>query len=273
MLPVLFNFGPVKIYTFGVFLVLAFFWGSFLLWKNIRLTSFKEEEVFDGVFIALAGGIFFARLFFVILNFKNFGFNLLKFILINGYPGLSIYGFIFGFLTFFYLYCLSKKINFLNIIDYFISPAFLSLTFGKLGGFLSGVEVGERTKFFLAIRYIGFDGNRHLTSFYEAILFFLGFYISQKLLFEIRKDKLINGFLLLFFLWYFALTYFLFDKIKESRLYFNAFNFNYLISLILLLTISGYFIYYFRKFIFFYGKNIFEKIYTKTKTAFGRRKR
>src|SRR3989339_411654 len=124
MLPVLLNLKVIKIYTFGVFLVLAFFWGSYLLWRLIRLTSFKEEEVFDGLFWGLAGGIFFGRLFYIILNFSDFGFDLFRYILINGYPGLSLYGSLFGgFLTLFF-YCLSKKIKFLEVIDYYIPPIF-----------------------------------------------------------------------------------------------------------------------------------------------------
>jgi prolipoprotein diacylglyceryltransferase len=65
MLPILLDLKIFKIYTFGVFLVLAFFWGSFLIWKLIRLTSMKEEEVFDGLFWGLFGGLFLSRLFYV----------------------------------------------------------------------------------------------------------------------------------------------------------------------------------------------------------------
>src|SRR3989339_1668121 len=121
MLPVLLNLGFIKIYTFGVFLVLAFFWATFLLWKNIRLTSFKEEDVFDGLFLSLLGTLFFGRLIYVILNFKDFGLNLLKFILINGYPGISLYGSIFGGFLILYLFSVSRKINFNELIDYFVT--------------------------------------------------------------------------------------------------------------------------------------------------------
>src|SRR3989338_2744259 len=96
MLPVLFSFGPVKIYTFGIFLVLAFFWAAFILWKNIRLSSYKEDDIFDGMFISLIGGLVIGRLVYVILNFSSFGIDLLKFILINGYPGISLAGVIVG---------------------------------------------------------------------------------------------------------------------------------------------------------------------------------
>ena len=141
MLPVLLNLGFIKIYTFGVFLVLGFFWAIFLLWKNIRLTSFKEEDVFDGLFLSMFGAFFFGRLIFVFLNFKDFGFNLLKFVLVNGYPGISLYGAIFGGLLVLYLFTNSRKLNFNDLIDYLITPLFIAFVFGKIGSFFS--EIGR----------------------------------------------------------------------------------------------------------------------------------
>src|SRR3990172_4726798 len=104
MLPVLLDLKYIKIYTFGVFLVLAFFWGSFVLWKNVRLTSQKEDGIFDALFLSVAGGLLFSRVVYVALNFEKFGFDILKFILINGYPGLSIYGALAGAFLTLYLY-------------------------------------------------------------------------------------------------------------------------------------------------------------------------
>jgi phosphatidylglycerol:prolipoprotein diacylglycerol transferase len=265
MLPVLLDLKFFKIYTFGVFLVLAFFWGSFLLWKNIRLTSHKEDEVFDGVFLSLAGGLFIARLTYVLLNFKEFGFDVVKFILINGYPGLSLYGAFFGGFGTLTLYYLIKKIKILSIIDYFVSPLFLAMAFGKLGSFFSGAEVGTKTKFLLSIKYVGFDGFRHLTALFESIFFFFASYVSYKLLFEIRKEKYSSGFLFAFFIWFFSLTYFIFDKLKEHSLYFMGYRFNEFVSFILLLTSSFYFIYYFRSLIKYYGEKTFKKIYRGSK--------
>ena len=213
MLPVLLNLGFLKIYTYGVFLVLGFFWATFLLWKNIRLTSFKEEDVFDGLFLSLFGSLFFGRLVYVMLNFKEFGFNILKYILVNGYPGISLYGGVFGGLFILYLFSVSKKINFNELVDYFISPLFVAFVFGKIGAFFSGVEIGTKTNFFLKIKYVGFDGFRHLTGLYEGIILIIGLLIAYRILFEIRKDKYYKGFLLKFFIWFLALSIFLFEFI------------------------------------------------------------
>lgn len=277
MLPILLNFKFIKIPTFGVFLVLAFFWGMFFLWKNIKLTSQKEEEIFDGLFIALGGALFFSRLFFVLLNFSDFGFNLLKFILINGYPGLSLMGGLFGGFFTFWLFCLVKKINWLELIDYFSPPLFLALFFGKIGSFFAGIEVGTKTNFFLSTSYLGFSGNRHLTAFYEALLFGLGSYLSYKILMALRREVFPSGFGFYFFIFYFSVVSLLLDKLKENHLYFAGRSFNFLISLILSFVFGVYFIYYFLnkksfqkqiKIVFYnllisfitYGKKAYQKI-------------
>ncbi len=256
--------------------MLAFFWGSFILWKNIRLTALKEDEVFDGLFLGLFFGLFFSRLFYVILNFKDFGFSILKFILVNGYPGLSLIGFLIGFFLFLTIFFSFKKAKIFEIYDYYIPPLFLALALAKLGSFFSGEEVGTVTNFFLKTKYLGFSGYRHLTAFYEAIFYFLAFVVSQKILFEIRKARFFKGFLFYIGIFYFSLITYLFDFLKENHLFLGKFSFNQVTSIIFLLTTGSYLVYYFRSTILSsvksYGKKIFGKIHFKTKKEIGRRK-
>lgn len=249
MLPVLLDLRFIKIYTFGVFLVLAFFWAAFLLWKNFLLTSQKEEDVFDGVFLALFGGLFVARLVYVALHFSKFGLNILKFILINGYPGLSLYGFLLGFILTLYFYFSSKKVNFLDVIDYFVPSFFLALAFGKVGSFFSGTEIGTKTKFFLAVKYVGFDGLRHVTAFYEALFFFIATFLSYKILYAMRRGTYPKGFNFYFFLWSVSFIFFIFSAIKVDNTIIMGLRLNWIVSLVLLLTFSFYFLYYFRNLI------------------------
>ncbi len=247
MLPILLDLKFIKIYTFGVFLVLALFWGAFLLWKNIRLTSYKEEDVFDSLFMSLGFGLLVGRIVHVILNFDKFGFDILKFLLINGYPGLSLYGCVAGFFAGLALYTVSRRMKFLEVVDYFISPLLFSIALGKLGGFFSGVEVGSKTKYPLAIKYAGLDGARNLTSLYESILFFLAAYIAYRLLFAIRRQIYTRGFNFYFFWWALSFIYFFFDPLKSTHTAFAHYkSVNSFFSLTLLLTFTFYFLYYFR---------------------------
>lgn len=250
MLPVLVNLPFLKIYTFGVFLLLAFFWGSFMLWKNILLTSYKEDDVFDSMFISLVFGLFISRLVYVATHFGDFGFNVLKFILINGYPGLSLYGFLAGVSIALFLYFQYRKIKFKEAVDYFVPAAFIALGFGKLGAFFAAVEIGTRTSVPIAMKYAGAAGMRHLTPLYESILFFAGAFIAYNLVFSVRRGTFSKGAVAAFFWWYTALILALFDFLKDRpTTVFSGVSLNLAISGFLLLTFTGFFIYYFRSLI------------------------
>ena len=226
MIPVLVHFGIVKIYTMGLFLTAAFFAASFLLWKNIKLTSYKEEEVFDLLFLSMLGSLFFSRFLYVAMHFDTFGFSLMRFILINGYPGLSLFGALAGGLLTLLLLTLSKKIDFLNLTEYIVSPMFLALTIAKIGGFLSGSDIGTQTKFLLSVHYAGVDGARHIVALYEALLFFIGFLITYKILFIVRRDKAKSGTSLMLFFTYFGLVEMILDNLKQNHLYLAGLSFD-----------------------------------------------
>lgn len=249
MLPILIDLKVFHVYTMGVFLVLSFFWSSFMLWRLVRLSSFKEDDMFDALFNSLMVGLIFGRLVYVILHFSEFGFDVLKFILVNGYPGFSLYGMLLGVFLMFYLWASSHKAKFNEMVDYFIPSLFLAIAIGKLGGFFSGAEVGTKTRFFLAVKYAALSGMRQLTPFYEAILYFAATYLAYRLLFETRKEHFKEGFVFKFFLFCQGLIYFLFDNLKEYRLYFLGYSFNRIVSLVLVLTFGIYFLYYFRSLI------------------------
>lgn len=250
MIPVLLNISGIKMYTFGAFLMLALFWGCYLLWSTTRLSSYKEENVFDGLFISLAFGLFIGRFIYVWLHFADFGFSITKFIFINGYPGMSLYGAIIGGVAAFYVYAVTHKMHFLEILDYFIPALFLSIAIGKLGGFFAGVEVGLKTDFILAVRYAGYDGYRHLSALYESLLFFSGTILAYKLLFQVRRGVLSPGIGIIFFCWYVAFISLLVDRTKEIESTIMSDSARMLVLATILLTTSVYFIYYFRSKIF-----------------------
>lgn len=220
MLPVLFNSNIFRIYTFGAFLVLAFFWGSFLLWKNIRLSSYKEEDIFDGVFWALFGALFVSRVAYVALHFDKFGVDIWKFILINGYPGLSLYGFIIGGVGTLSLYLRSKKMKFRDSTNYFVSPALLALCIGSLGNFFSRI---------------------YIPILVESLLYGVEAYISYRIFFAYRRQKYPQLFNLAFFCWSLSLTKLISSVLMRTEL---------IIPGVLLLTFSLYFLYYFRSLVF-----------------------
>lgn len=230
MLPVLLDLKVIKIYTFGVFLVIAFFWGLFWLWRNLKRTSFKESQIFDGVFISLMGGLLGARLFHVGMHFDTFGLDILKFILINGYPGLSLIGFLGGFFITLLVFTLIVNISFLEIAAYLVPSLFLSIGIGKIGSFFAGSTVGSSTDFFLSVQYIGYQGTRHITAVYEAIIMFAGFMVAQKLLMSYRRDTVKEGSILSFFIILAGFSEMILDNLKHNPVYFGRLPVNAMIG-------------------------------------------
>jgi len=257
MLPVLLDLGFFKLYTFGIFLVLAFFWGAFFLWKNITLTSYKEDEIFDAVFFGLLGGILVGRIQFVALHFSDFGYDLLKFLLINGYPGIGFLGFLAGFFLFLLIFTGWKKINFMRAIDYFVAPFLLSIAIAKLGAFFAGSEIGTQTKFLLALTYRNLDGARHLTALYETLAFFAASFFAYKIVRSIRRGQLYEGFNFVYFIWCVGLVTVAFDNLKAFRVMVKSVSFDLVVSSLLVLTVSVYFLYYFRQSIWRSVKRVF----------------
>lgn len=247
MLPVLLDLGFFKLYTFGIFLVLAFFWGAFFLWKNITLTSYKEDEIFDAVFFGLLGGVLMGRIQYVALHFSDFGYDLLKFLLINGYPGMGFLGFLAGFFLFLLIFTGWRKISFMRATDYFIAPLLLSIAIAKLGAFFAGSEIGTQTKFVLALTYQNLDGTRHLTALYESLAFFAASFFAYKIVRSIRRGKLYEGFNFIYCIWVIGLITVLFDSLKTFRIMVNSVSFDLVIGSLLVLTVSAYFVYYFRQ--------------------------
>lgn len=246
MLPIIVDLGFIKIYTFGIFLVLSFFWSSFFLWKNVALTSYKEDDVFDALFLSIFGGLLVGRAVHIFLNFADFGFDILKYILINGYPGIHATGAIVGFFLFLLLYTKANKIHFSKIIDYVIPALLLAIAIGKLGAFFSGSEVGAQTHFILSLKYPNLDGQRHLTPLYESFILFLGSSITYRILMDIRREKYYEGFNFLAFWVVYSFSMVLSDPIKSFKIMWQGYSMNMIIHGIILLTGSICILYYFR---------------------------
>lgn len=247
MLPVLLHIGYLKIYSFGVFVALALLWGMFFVWKYVKLTALKEEEVFDMIFLGILGGAVVSRLLYVLFHWSQFGLDIARIVLINGYPGLSLYGFLIGFLGSLFIFAQRRKIAFFDIIDYIIPGLLLALSIGKLGSFIGGIDVGSKTSFFLSILYPQHEGLRHIVAVYESLLYLVIFIISQRILFSIRRERFHDGFLVVFFVWSVALITLSLDTLKDNQVYWGSFSSNMLISLLLLVATTIYGGYYWRK--------------------------
>lgn len=190
MFPVLLDLNGFKIYTFGFFLVIAILWSSYLLFKNIKLTSYKEEELFDSLIVSSLYGILVGRIVFIIFNLDYFRNDIFRMLLLHAYPGVQSFAVLITFILYFYYTCYKKKLSFQNIIDLIIPPLFAAVAIIKLGSLFAGNVIGAQTHFFLHVHYQDYEGLRHIVALYEAIIYTVSWLILQQSMYTIRRGKL-----------------------------------------------------------------------------------
>ena len=139
-------------------------------------------------------------------------------------------GFIAGTFLSLLIFTIIVNSAFLEVAAYLVPSFFLALGIGKIGSFFAGSTVGSTTDFILNVQYIGFQGARHITAVYEAIIMFIGFMISQRLLMSFRRDSIHEGTLLSFFFIMVGTSEMILDNFKHNPVYLGRLPFNVIIG-------------------------------------------
>ena len=72
MLPILFQFGPLTIYSFGVFMALAAIAATWVVQSELKRKGYSPELASTMVFAAAIGGLVGARILFIFEEWSNF---------------------------------------------------------------------------------------------------------------------------------------------------------------------------------------------------------
>jgi phosphatidylglycerol:prolipoprotein diacylglycerol transferase len=72
MLPILFQFGPLTIYSFGVFMALAAVTAAWVVHAELKRNGYNPELASTMVFAAAIGGLVGARVLFIVEDWSNF---------------------------------------------------------------------------------------------------------------------------------------------------------------------------------------------------------
>lgn len=230
MRPILFSIGPISISSFGFFAALAFLFLSFLLWKFSQeellygKSPIAEETIFDALFVFVLGTLVGARLIFVFSHFDQFGYDLLKWLLVREISGFSFLGgFMMGALSLL-VFSLKKKLNVSAVFDLFSFGVTAVLPLVFLGAFLDGVGAGAKTTLPWGVIFVGQEGRRHPVQLLAACLFLFLFLVLKRVRFISLKKKLAAGVVTLGFLSLSGLALFLLAFLGEGALYLNYFK-------------------------------------------------
>ncbi len=138
MWPVLWAYGPLRIYGYGAAITLGGLIGARLLWLRREKMGLKTEEDFWALLnAACLSGFFGGKILFLLQYGWNGGLSIM-----NGYSAfggfVSVPLAVWGFARW-------KKIPFLKLADYMFLCALFWHAFGRLGCFLAGCCYGRPT--------------------------------------------------------------------------------------------------------------------------------
>jgi prolipoprotein diacylglyceryltransferase len=175
MFPILFSIGPVTLYTFTIFLVLAFFLTGYILWKKGKEEHYPEDELFDGFLLSILIGVLASRVGFILFHFDIFRFDVLKWLNFFGFPGtIPTFGF-FAAMWWLFSFAKRKKWDAYEIIDFAsiaVAFGYVLLWFGLL---LDGSSFGNATNLPWGMTFPSVFNKHHPTQLYGFVLYLILF--------------------------------------------------------------------------------------------------
>jgi len=199
--PVLLSIGPFEVRYYGLFFVLGFVIGYFILKHLVKIKQIElsKDDIADYLLYIILGTILGARLVYVFIYNPTFYLqNPLQILAVwNG--GLSFHGGFIGAALAAYYFCKKKNISFYEIADISVIPLALGLALGRLGNFTNGELYGRITNVPWAMKFQDADGFRHPSQLYESLKNLIIFFT----LWIIKDRPFPKGFLF----WLFVIMY------------------------------------------------------------------
>ena len=199
--PVLLSIGPLQIRYYGLFWLIGFVMGYFLL---IHLAKRKElnitkDDIADLLLYIIIGTVLGARIFYILIyNLPFYLSNPLEMLAV-WHGGLAFHGGLTGAVIGGVLYTRRKKVGFYEIADIIVMPLALGLALGRIGNFINGELYGRITDVPWAVKFPDAEGFRHPSQIYASIKNLIIFFA----LWAIKDKNLPKGFMF----WAFVVMY------------------------------------------------------------------
>jgi len=225
MYPILFEFGPFVIYTYGFILFLDVLISLYFIHRYSKIFNLDFDKVFNIYFITLFSLYFGGKIGFVLLNLpiKSLLSNPLELLMVIVLPnegGLTIIGAIVGALISLFLSSRLYNLDFLKVADLFAVVAPLSIAIGRIGCLMAGCCYGKVChNCVLTIELAG--APRYPTQLMESSLSLLAFfYLSRESMGgEIKKGTILAK----FFIAYGIIRFFV-EFFRDSQKITNIFS-------------------------------------------------
>jgi phosphatidylglycerol:prolipoprotein diacylglycerol transferase len=250
ILPQFFQFGPLTVHYYGIFLSLGIFFGYWLARKRMSYYGLTEAEADNIIFWLIIGSFVGARLYHVVSDLGFYIHHPLQSLEVwKG--GLSIYGALLGGVAALFVYrkILHLKSSVLDILDWLAPSLALGQIIGRFGNLfnyeLYGYPTGLPWKMFVPeeFRSAGFENRNyfHPLFLYEAI----GNALILFFLLKILKIKTSGLLFFWYLLLYNSLRFFL-EFLRIESVFVGHFRQNAAVSLLLALFSAAFLLYFYK---------------------------
>jgi len=142
MYPVLFKCPLFTIYTYGVFVALAFFVSSWLVSLEAKKKGLDDNVIYNLCVLLLVSGIISARIFYVVLSWDYFKADPLEIIRLQ-HGGLVWFGGLIGAIISSALFLKINRLPVMQMVDLFAPYVALGQAIGRIGCFFNGCCHGK----------------------------------------------------------------------------------------------------------------------------------
>ncbi len=146
MYSVLYKCEFFSIYTYGVFVAIAFFVTSWLASREAKKVGLNDDDVYNLCIVLLVCGIVSARIFYVALNWDYFRQDLFEVVKLQ-HGGLVWFGGLIGAVISALIFLRMKKLPVMPTIDFFAPYVALAQAIGRIGCFFNGCCYGKESPF------------------------------------------------------------------------------------------------------------------------------
>jgi len=167
MYPVLFKFGDISVYSYGLMLSLAFLAAIYAAARRARSININSQVILDLGLVVILSGIIGARIFFILLNLDFYINNPAQIIRLDK-GGLAVFGGVLFSMVTVSVFCRIRKINVWDIADVIAPSLALGQAIGRIGCFLNGCCYGKAACCFPGVIFPGDDVYRIPTQIYSS---------------------------------------------------------------------------------------------------------
>lgn len=157
----------VDIYSFGVLLLIGVLYGMFVAWKKASENHIDDEFFMQASITTLFWALVGSRLVYVAEHFGDFGGNLMKWLWITRYTGLSMWGAIAGGAAGLFYFAKDEDKDGYELMDWAAIGAAVTIGIGRIGSLLNGSSAGIESSWGVMMG----DEKRLPVQLVEAILF------------------------------------------------------------------------------------------------------